>query len=169
MLSLARTFLMVPRVLDQVCLLLCWIMMLSLVRFFHSWDMKSVRILGNGNAEDVSRWAMNDIKKLKMIIHIWTKSFKVHNYKHWLLKLFPEAEVIYVGRLKDFNWRCCGETHHLIRFHIDWVNYSLRQRRWCSPGPSRYWDREKCRRITMGSDGLILQALATSFCGRQTV
>lgn len=51
MLSLARTFFMVPLDLNQLCLLLCRTVTFSLVRCSHSRDKKTVRILADRNEE----------------------------------------------------------------------------------------------------------------------
>lgn len=111
----------------------------------------------------IFRWTMTEIKKggcvpLEQLI-----------YEHSLLQLFPKTEVIIIRQLKDLNWRCCSEKHHLIKCHIDldWSEFCMWMYCWCSPGPSRYWDVENCRRITTGSDRLILQAWAATSCGHQ--
>lgn len=61
MLNLARNFLMVPLGLNQLCLFFCWTTMFSFVRCFHSWAMKTVRILGK-RSEGLflcHHWSMN--------------------------------------------------------------------------------------------------------------
>ena len=53
MLRPARNFLMVPLVLNQLCLFSCWVFKKSLLRCFHCWDVNIPRILKNHRGRDL--------------------------------------------------------------------------------------------------------------------
>lgn len=75
--------------------------------------------------------------------------------------------MIPVGWLENLYWWCCGGTSHTRVCQVQRGESGLQLCCWGSPGPVRYWEEQKCRRMTMGSDGWILQASVTSFCAHQ--
>lgn len=74
---------------------------------------------------------------------------------------FSDLSLVKVAMLQHAHraLRCVAFFNVWI-FHLFLLQHTMQN----SPGPSRYWDRDKCRRMTMGSEGLIPQAVATSSC-----
>lgn len=49
----------------------------------------------------------------------FTHCYESLRYKHSLLQLSPNTEMINIRWLKDLNCWSCDEKHHFIRFHVD--------------------------------------------------
>lgn len=146
MLSRALNFLMVPLGLNQLCCLFGWTSASSFIRCFHSWAIKAVRIL----------WST--LIQMSYVVSVCHWSWHVNTH---CCSCRPKLKWSILDGWKTSTKGAVGRN--IIQFTlVGLLRVLSAEMLLLSPGPCRYWDREKCRRITMGSDGLILQALATS-------
>lgn len=124
MLSLARTFFMVPLDLNQLCRLFCRTVTFSLVRCFHSRDKKTVRILADRNEEFAIHSQVTSVAKCNMCRESATKT------KQTLTSVVVSRNWSYlcwmVERLQPWVLRRETSPHHAshwlkVIWHSQWI------------------------------------------------